>query len=382
MRVAFLTTDSREGSSLANNAHPYFGAAPEALLQGFAEMGSASLEVHVVSCVKSDLPAPIALAPNIYYHQLVLPEWSYLRSLHAGPVVAVRSLLNKLQPDVVHSQGMERWCALCGALSGRPSVLTIHGHIRSIMRRTRMQPYIYWYMQMLLGEWAIRHHQGVICISNHISNIVRGAARRAWLIPNAVRTPFLSVPAAQAPRAIPHFLVIGTITENKRPLELLRMFKSLHSSAERFRVTFVGHLGQSSRYGDAFREELASAKAAGFAKHCHYLDVDALINVLDAADALVHFPLEEAFGLVVAEALSRNLKLFASRVGGVVDIAQSAQGGGLFEPSDFGSLETSIKQWLDDGCPRSTETANLMRACYAPKRVAEKTLQVYNELTS
>ena len=51
-----------------------------------------------------------------------------------------------------------------------------------------------------------------------------------------------------------------------------------------------------------------------------------MIAACDNASALVHFPREESFGLVVAEALARNLKLFASSVGGIVEIAKDADG--------------------------------------------------------
>ena len=38
MRTVLLTTDSREHFGDYSNPNPYFGAAPEALLQGFAQL--------------------------------------------------------------------------------------------------------------------------------------------------------------------------------------------------------------------------------------------------------------------------------------------------------------------------------------------------------
>ena len=156
MRVAFLTVDSRAGSVLADSPQPYLGAAPEALLQGFAQLPVSSVEVHVVSCVKTSLPAPHSLAPNVYYHQLVLPSWSFLRMLHVGPILAVRRLLATLKPDIVHAKGVERWCAVSGVFSGITCVLTIHGHLRLILRQVRMKPVLYWWAQMYLGELALK----------------------------------------------------------------------------------------------------------------------------------------------------------------------------------------------------------------------------------
>lgn len=380
MRVAFLTVDARAGSVLGDSPQPYLGAAPEALLQGFAQLPASSVEVHVVSCVKTSLPAPHSLAPNVHYHQLVLPSWSFLRMLHAGPILAVRRLLATLKPDIVHAQGVERWCAVSGVLSGYPNLLTVHGHLRLIMRRTTMTPVLYWHVQMLLGEWAIRRARGVVAISTHIRNAVRKSARQSWLIANAVRKPFISTPIADLHSKTPKLLVIGTITQNKRPLELLDTFTTLWKSGYRFHVSFIGSLGSGDSYSDAFRDKLKAAQALGLADQFDYLDVQSLIQHLDMADALIHFPLEEAFGLVVAEGLSRNLKLFASRIGGIVDIATGVPSAELFHESDFDGLGRSIAQWLDADCPRAISSAEIIRDRYAPVRVAEQTLDVYREV--
>ena len=56
MRIALLTTDNREDYKDYGAAAPYFGTAPEALLQGFALLSD--VEVHVVSCAQQPLAAP------------------------------------------------------------------------------------------------------------------------------------------------------------------------------------------------------------------------------------------------------------------------------------------------------------------------------------
>ena len=63
MKVAVLTTDSREYYQDYGAPAPYFGAAPEALLQGFALLGNA--EIHVISCARALVKSPEKLAPKI-----------------------------------------------------------------------------------------------------------------------------------------------------------------------------------------------------------------------------------------------------------------------------------------------------------------------------
>jgi len=98
---------------------------------------------------------------------------------------------------------------------------------------------------------------------------------------------------------------------------------------------------------------------------------------MDNADALVHYPLEEAFGLVVAEALSRGLKVFASAVGGITDICHSVSSTVLVPPDDFKRLSISIYDWLSVGRPRAPEAALIIRNRYCSSCIAEQTVGAY-----
>jgi glycosyltransferase involved in cell wall biosynthesis len=101
---------------------------------------------------------------------------------------------------------------------------------------------------------------------------------------------------------------------------------------------------------------------------------------MDAASALIHFPTEESFGLVVAEALARNLKLFGAATGGVVDIAAGVDGAELFVPDDFAGLENALARWLAAEAPAPCQAAAIMRQRYHPEAVARRHLEIYRKL--
>src|SRR6202011_508188 len=103
-------------------------------------------------------------------------------------------------------------------------------------------------------------------------------------------------------------------------------------------------------------------------------------GALNAASALIHIPSEEAFGLVVAEALARNLKFFGTRIGGVVDIANDIECAELISVDDQNALCTAIAKWLREGCPRPKSAALEMRRCYHPEVIAQRHVEVYQEL--
>ena len=101
---------------------------------------------------------------------------------------------------------------------------------------------------------------------------------------------------------------------------------------------------------------------------------------MDSAAGICHFPSEEAFGLVVAEALARNLKFFGSRVGGILDISSSVLGAELFEPADFHGLTNGIERWLKAGASRLDGNDAVMCERYHPQVVARRHLDIYHEL--
>src|SRR5215218_1124616 len=109
VKIAIVVTDNRDEFRDYSNAKPYFGPAPAALLEGFAQCPE--VEIHLVCCLHRPLPAPGKLASNIWYHSVVVPRWGW-RFLYVGCVWQLRRKLRKIRPDIVHGQGTERYCAL------------------------------------------------------------------------------------------------------------------------------------------------------------------------------------------------------------------------------------------------------------------------------
>jgi glycosyltransferase involved in cell wall biosynthesis len=125
---------------------------------------------------------------------------------------------------------------------------------------------------------------------------------------------------------------------------------------------------------------VAIAERKGFAGYFGMKSLPELIASFDAASALVHVPSEEAFGLVVAEALARNLKFFGTNVGGLRDIADGVEGAELVSPMNFAGLSAAITSWLALGCPRPTSSVQQIRLRYHPAVIARRHLEIYREI--
>jgi glycosyltransferase involved in cell wall biosynthesis len=378
MVIVQLTTDNRWQFQEYHKPVPWFGPAPEALLQGFA--GLAGLEVHVVSCTQKPMMAsPEKLADNIWFHSLHVPTIGWLRTGYQGCIRAVRKKLKEIQPDIVHGTGTERDCSISAIFSGFPNVITIHGNMADLARIARARIGSFHWLTARLEDFTLPRTAGVLCNSVYTENLVRPRARKIWRIPHALRQAFF-VPANAASLPKPPACVllnVGTVLPLKHQNELLDVAEQLHAEGLSFELHFAGTASAKDPYAARF---LGRFKNRPHLFWDGYKSIDEIIAQYDRSTALVHVSAAESFGLVVAEALSRNLKFFGFNSGGVLDIATGVEGAELFEYGDWPGLKSSIARWIRSGFPRPETAARVMRERYYPDEIARRHMEVFREV--
>jgi glycosyltransferase involved in cell wall biosynthesis len=378
MKVAVLTTDNREHYKDYGSPTPYFGTAPEALLQGFADFPD--LEVHVVSCARQQLSSPPKLAPNIHFHTLFVPKLGWMTTGYQGCIRAVRRKLAQIRPDLVHGQGTEKDCAISAVLSGYPNVVTIHGNVRELARLFQARVGSFMWLAARIEDFTLKRTAGVFCHSEYTEGLVRPRTRRTWRVANPLRKAFFDRGDEPAPSGKHVLLNVGLVSPRKQQLELLTTVQELAKARQDFEFQFVGDAYPNDPYADEFLSRLRPLEEMGVARYVGTKSTAELIRAFDSASGLVHFPMEEAFGLVAAEALARNLALFVSRVGGLKDIADGVPGAELVDPEDWAGLAARIREWLERGAPRSRAAAAIMRERYEPVVIARRHVQIYQEV--
>lgn len=379
MKVAILTTDNREHFKQYDRPMPFFGTAPEALLQGFAQ--TPNTEIHVVSCAQQPMPASQQLAPNIFFHHLHVPKIGWMRTAFGGCILAIRKKLREIKPDIVHGQGTERECAISAVFSGYPNVITIHGNMAELARLFQMRVGSFGWLAAHLENFSLCRTAGVFCNSAYTQNLVAPRSKKTWLVANAIRQEFLSpVTHPNAPVPRPTILNVGLVSPRKRQVELLDVIKRLASAGHTFEFQFIGLASAVSSYGASFFEKLKPLELSGHARYLGMQDTLNLIRTFDGSHAMVHFPNEEAFGLVVAEALARNLKFFGAQLGGIVDIARDVPEATLVDGANFNELYQQLAIWLKNGATRPEGQQELMRSRYHPHLIAQKHLAIYREV--
>jgi len=377
MKIAILVPDNRDEHRRYSDPQPYFGTAPTALLEGLAK--ERTCEIHIVCCTQKELRSPAKLADNIHYHSIVVPKWGWLRGAYVGCVRAVRSLLRNINPDVVHGQGTERYCALAAVYSGSPNVLTIHGNMRQIAKVNRARPFSFLWLTAKLERRALLRTNGVVCISSHTQRNVQDLVPRTWIVPNAVASDFFNL--RRNPVSPKTILCVANIAPLKNQARLIEALDPL-SQKDDFRLVFYGSLSNHDPYGVHF---LRKVNDRPWCEYAGFADQQKLRSALSSASLLVLPSLEENCPMAVLEAMAAGVPVTATNAGGVPDLVKDRVEGLLFNPDDVHGMRASIQQLL-----RDEDLALRFAACAKdkatkqnhPESVAKRHLEIYHEIQS
>jgi glycosyltransferase involved in cell wall biosynthesis len=376
MRIVQITTDSREHFKEYSRPYPYFGTAPEALLEGFQML--ANIEVHIISCIRQAVKSPKKVAENIYFHSLFVPKIGWMSSGYYGCSRAIRSLCAKIKPDIVHGQGTERDCALAAVLSGFPNIVTLHGNMRVHARRPEHHRSIYHKMAAILETFCLKRTNGVVAISNYTEQLVKGLASKTWLLPNAVDSRFFDI-ILTPPCARPRFLFVGSLDKRKNPLGLLKACAPF-LKANRCTLALAGQFDPMGEYGMAFQSE---ADVLPNIEYLGFLGRDKLAAEFAKSSVIILPTFEDNCPMVVLEAMAAGLPVAASRVGGVPDLVDHQITGLLFDPENLENMRNCIELLVRDSEFRiSAGQAGKRKALeeFHPSRIAKRHIEIYQEI--
>ena len=375
MRICLLTTDNREPYKKYNEPAPSFGTAPAALMQGFERLSG--IEIHVVSCIRQPVSAPEKLAPNIFFHSLVVPKTGWIRTLFQGCIRATRKKIREIQPDIVHGQGTENDCCMNAVFSGLPNVLTIHGNMRRIAALNGERPFSYNWTAARLEGFVLPRTNGVVCITEHTRNEVKSLARRTWVLPNAVDTGFFDISAA-GPSAPVVGLCVGSICPLKNQNALIRALDPLARS-KHFKLVFAGAMDPYD-YGREFQQLISERP---WCEYIGFINREQLKAQLSTASFLVLPTLEDNCPMVVLEAMAAGVPVVASAVGGVPELIEAGKTGLLGDPRRPESFREGVERLLTDSeWARHLAAAAKEKAMrrFHPEAVAQQHLEIYREV--
>ena len=379
-KIAFLTTDNRDAHRRYDCLEPYFGTAPEALLEGFSLLGNSQkdFEIHVISCTQNYLIAPEKLAENIWYHSLHVPKIGWLRTGYQGCIRAVRKKLREIKPDIVHGQGTERDCALNAVFSGYPNVLTLHGNMRLVAKVNGAKPLSFLWITSRLESLALKKTHAVICISNHTQHAVKNVVPQTWIVPNAVDSTFFDITSDQSFSDIPTGICIGTICHHKNQNTLIQSLDKI-SNSRKLRMIFAGNVANDS-YGLEFKKLI---KNRPWCEHVGFMDRENIKKNLRKSTFLVLPSIEDNCPMVILEAMAAGIPVVASNIGGIPDLIVHGSTGFLCDPSRPEEFCQSISQILGSQQMKksiASEAKHVAQKRFHPLVIAKEHLRIYRQV--
>jgi glycosyltransferase involved in cell wall biosynthesis len=378
MRVAILTTDNREPGRQYQLNTPFFGTAPEALLQGFAK--NSEIEVHVLSCSQRRMTSPEKLASNIFFHSLEVPKLGWMKTCYLGCIQAIRKKLRQIQPTVVHGQGTERDCSISAVFSGFPNVLTIHGNMRAVAAINHAPPLSFLWLAGQLERFTLPRTDGVICVSNYTRHSVEKLVKKTWLVPNAVNEEFFDVEFDLNPQKPIVGLCIGTICYHKNQNNFIRALDSL-AARRKFKIIFFGGMSED-KYGLEFQQLL---KNRPWCEYGGWAERERLKDLFKAASFVALPSLEDNCPMVVLEAMAAGLPVIASHIGGIPDLIEANKTGFLCDPQHAESFSIAVGKIID--YPESAMEMGIYAklesvAKFDPTIIADRHIEIYREIAA
>jgi glycosyltransferase involved in cell wall biosynthesis len=183
----------------------------------------------------------------------------------------------------------------------------------------------------------------------------------AQVIPNFLDDP--GEPEAPAPEA--DLITVGTLEYRKNQRYALEIVHAAKQQGRRLTLTVVGD-GPDRAMLETRAVELGIAEQvrfAGFVAHAAAL--------MPAHRACLHVAHMESFGIVLIEALSRGLPVFAPSAGGMPEVFEDGIQGSLIPLDDAAKTARLIQQWLDD-VTRMAEVRGLARRRFLERFEAER----------
>ena len=251
--------------------------------------------------------------------------------------------------------------------------------MRAVGRSLNARAFSYYWLAGKLEEFALRRTDGVFCNSSYTKSEVGNLCARKWDVPNCLLNQFFSPSPPEETRK-KNIVVLGIINTYKRSLEILKMWIGIAARFPDVKLVFIGKSASGS-YGQEFNRLINHPAVREGAIHHNWIEGQKLVDTLDSARGMIHFPAEEAFGLAVAEGVSRNLKVFAAATGGIPDVVKDCECVELLDPNDWVLLAERISAWIEKGMPLGASSKVIYNR-YSPLMIAKMHADIYRKIIS
>ena len=302
-----------------------------------------------------------------------------------------------LHPDVVHIHGTG---GISGALYnsvkfyGIPVVLTVHGllHVekKNALRKHLSLKHLYQLVVQSRTEFDVLNQaQHIIVDTEYVSKQIEQLHARKkisnlpwmYVIPQGIQPQYLSL--STKPAKEPIILSVGSISERKGHLFLIKAFEKVHRKIPAARLIIAGSLTEET-YLDKMKSEIENNRLQDSVDILTNIPQDELLRHYQTASIYALHSQEESQGIALVEAMAAGLPVVSTTVGGIPFVVKNGESGLLSAYSDVNSFAHNIIRLLDDKDlrDRMSLSAREIAQNYSWTNIAQAIETVYNRVIS
>ncbi|KPL24332.1 MAG: hypothetical protein AMJ75_03920 [Phycisphaerae bacterium SM1_79] len=292
----------------------------------------------------------------------------------------IKSILRKVNPDIVHFQGATFLAANCE----QPNILTIHGIAeRDAIWDSRwgILRWLKWLLLKLTEEYGRRRVAHVILISEYARRFLPGRGgriRKTWLIENPIADSYFDVDWQFEPGRI---FCCSRITPLKNILGMIRAFALIVEQLPHSHLRIAGT--PDAAYLKACEQQAASGNIRDKVHFLGSISINDVQAELSKANCLAIPSFQENAPLTIGEAMAIGVPVVGANVGGIPGMVEDGKTGLLVDPYDTRSIYEGVSKILsDEVLARSMGryAKEIAKKRFAASVICEKTLQAYRDV--
>lgn len=274
-----------------------------------------------------------------------------------------------IETDIIHAHnGIPGLAALFAAkIRGIPFIFTSHTPYTSVHHRiggeigvlkNRFEDF-----QVALERFCARNASCVIAVSAKVREglfAIGISEKNVYLVPNGVDTQKFRQDSNKAAGVREKFqlkrsaimLYVGRIAKSKGLDYLIASAPQVVQRHPDVKFVIVGPISYYSTnvptpYYQELRKKIELQQLSGFFLFTGAVDENDLVGFYSACDMLILPSVSEAFGMVLAEAMSCGKPVIGSRIDGIVDVINNGEDGYLVGPRKPEEIASKINHLLE-----------------------------------
>jgi glycosyltransferase involved in cell wall biosynthesis len=342
------------------------------------------VEVHVITLYKGGRTAHVSRG-NLHAWYLYVPKLLNGATLYGAAASKARRLIKRIHPDIVHGIGTEHIWPTVALSTKLPTVITVHGLVNEIVKRTGVPLSSRLRYFALLERRVLHRASTIIAVSPYVEQVVeRYAPVRSFRVENPVAKECFQIQAS--PSASSKILFVGNTGKGKGLATLVQAMALLRKSGKLagWSLSVVGPVMEGT-YLDRARRIIHEAGLDDWVSFKGFLLPEQL-RVEYASSAFLVLPsLQETAPMCVAEALACGLPVIATDVGGTRYLVADGQNGYLTPPDDAELLAAKMEKLMKEPELRARFGQEAKRAApgrWQPDIIASQTMNVYQQVVA